>query len=310
MADRNLNGRSVRLFLIDGTATGLVTAEVINWTGHALSAPMSRVQDLMKRPEAAKSGVYFLIGDDDSDPTRSRLYIGESDNVRHRLYEHQRSDSKDFVSRVCIVTSKDMNLTKGHVRYLEARLIEIAAEADRSILDNATRPPVPALPEADVADMEYFISQVAIVLPVLQFDVLRPKRPTERQAEEASVADETSGISLSLHRPKSGEVIARAIYKDTDFIVLKGSRARPDTPASTNHYRALRQGLTDSGTLVKDVASDDLVFERDTAFDSPSAAASVILDRNSNGRLEWRTRNDQTLKDYQNSLLPDPENDQ
>lgn len=30
-------GRSLRLFLVDGTPNGLLTAEIMNWTGHVLS---------------------------------------------------------------------------------------------------------------------------------------------------------------------------------------------------------------------------------------------------------------------------------
>lgn len=29
-------GRSIRLFLVDGVATGLITAEIMNWTGHVI----------------------------------------------------------------------------------------------------------------------------------------------------------------------------------------------------------------------------------------------------------------------------------
>ncbi len=210
-------GRQIRLFLVNGTPTGLITAEIINWTGHALSGPYSRLQDLLKRPETSRSGVYFLIGDDGEDPTRLRLYIGESENTRDRLYQHDKSDSKDFAERVCIVTSKDANLTKGHIRYLEARLIEVASKAGRVVLDNGTRPPVPALPEADISDMEFFLSQIAVVLPILGFDFLRPTRPI---ATVGVVHTADAGLRLILKPEKEPLPLATAIYKDTDFVVL------------------------------------------------------------------------------------------
>ena len=34
-------GKNVRLFLVDGTPGGLVTAEIMNWTGHLLAGPRS-----------------------------------------------------------------------------------------------------------------------------------------------------------------------------------------------------------------------------------------------------------------------------
>jgi hypothetical protein len=57
-------GRTVRLFLVDGAATGLMTAEILSFTGRALVAPRSRLPDVLKRQEAKGTGVYFLVGDD------------------------------------------------------------------------------------------------------------------------------------------------------------------------------------------------------------------------------------------------------
>jgi hypothetical protein len=300
-------GRSIRLFLVNGTPTGLITSEIINWTGHALSGPYSRLQDILRRPETSRSGIYFLIGDDAEDPTRLRLYIGESENTRDRLYQHERSDTKDFAERVCIVTSKDANLTKGHIRYLESRLIEMAERAGRIILDNGTRPPRPMLPESDVADMEFFLSQIAVVLPILGFDFLRPTRPVVGPPGTSAV---DTGLRLFLKPERSASPLAAAIYKDTDFIVLKDSRTRPDAPESVNPYRRHRQALIDSSRLQPAPDGQGYIFVSDTPFSSPSAAAAVVLDRNANGRLEWRIEGTgQKLKDYQDSMLLEPESE-
>ena len=52
-------GRSLRLFLVDGTPNGLLTAEIMNWTGHVLTGPRSKLAELVQRPECARTGVYF-----------------------------------------------------------------------------------------------------------------------------------------------------------------------------------------------------------------------------------------------------------
>ena len=306
MTDTDI-GRSIRLFLVNGTPTGLITAEIINWTGHALSAPYSRLQDILKRPEASRSGIYFLVGDDGDDPTRLRVYIGESEKISDRLYQHEKSDSKDFSERVCIVTSKDANLTKGHIRYIESKLIDLTNNAGRVVLDNGTRPPPPTLPEADTADMEFFLSQIAIVLPVLGFDFLRPTRPV---SPNVGAPPSDAGLKLTLKLGGGSPRIATAFYKDTDFIVLKDSRARLDTPETTNPYRRQRQALIDSSRLQLAPDGQGYVFTSNTPFTSPSAAAAIILDRNANGRTEWRLEGSgQALKDYQDLLLPVPQNE-
>ena len=170
-----MSGKQIKLFLIDGTPGGLTTAEITNWTGHVLSAGRSDLADLLKRDEAQRTGAYLLLGDDEAAVGNTRCYIGEADVVADRLRQHQRD--KDFWDRVVVITSKDANLTKAHGRYLESRLIELAARAGRVILDNGTAPTVPALPEADASDMDYFLSQLQIVLPVLGINAIRVPLP-------------------------------------------------------------------------------------------------------------------------------------
>ena len=109
-------GRSVRLFLVDGNPTGLVTAEIVNWSGHVLSGSRSSLPAFLRRPELDRTGIYFLFGRNPDDPDQPVLYIGESDNVRKRLAQHNKDDAKNFWERTCVVTSKDLNITKAHAR--------------------------------------------------------------------------------------------------------------------------------------------------------------------------------------------------
>lgn len=55
MADSITQGRSIRLFLVDGTPNGLLTAEIMNWTGHVLTGPRSRLSELVQRPEVGQT---------------------------------------------------------------------------------------------------------------------------------------------------------------------------------------------------------------------------------------------------------------
>ena len=42
-------GRQIKLFLVDGSPAGIITAEVVNWTGKALSPSRSRLGQLIRR---------------------------------------------------------------------------------------------------------------------------------------------------------------------------------------------------------------------------------------------------------------------
>jgi hypothetical protein len=57
-----VSGKHIELFLIDGTPGGLTTAEIMNWTGHVLSARRSDMSALMRRKEVTGTCVYLLLG--------------------------------------------------------------------------------------------------------------------------------------------------------------------------------------------------------------------------------------------------------
>src|SRR5690349_3783148 len=114
-----MNSATIKLFLPRGDAKSLRTAEISNWTGKAIAAPRTEIEDLVKREELDKAGVYILSG---TNPLTGlpHAYIGESDVIRERLKQHK---SKEFWISVIVFVSKDENLTKAHVRYLESRLL-------------------------------------------------------------------------------------------------------------------------------------------------------------------------------------------
>jgi len=88
-------GRTVGLFLVDGSPTGVVTVEIMNWTGKVLVAPRSRIGEALKRDEADRTGVYCLVGDDPKQPSKPLVDIGEADCFADRIRTHGRDESKD-----------------------------------------------------------------------------------------------------------------------------------------------------------------------------------------------------------------------
>lgn len=299
-----MHGRSVRLYLVDGSPTGILTAEIMNWTGHVLITPRSRLAEALQRDEATRTGVYFLVGDDPDQPSKSRVYIGEGDSVVDRIKSHAKDPLKDFWTRACLVTSKDMNLTKAHVRYLESRFVELTKDADRANVANGNEPSRKALPESDIADMEFFISQVQVILPVVGFDFLRPRaKATAAVPLKEAIAEARSQLELVLSSGKYGYE-AKALEVDGEITVLVGSLATAKNDFVTNGYGPLREQLIKDGRLVVSANPDFLEFVEDVAFASASAAASVIRNRNTNGRTSWRVvSTGQTLKDWQDAQL-------
>jgi len=297
-------GRTVRLFLVDGSQTGLVTAEIINWTGHVLVAPRSNIGDALKREEATRTGVYFLVGEDPEQPTKQKVYLGEGDIVADRIKMHSKDDSKDFWTRVCFVTSKDPNITKAHVRYLESRLVEMTKASGRANLANGNEPSSKSLPESDRADMEFFLEQIELILPVVGFDFLRPSPRGKAVAHPTTENDlPDAGLELVIVSKKHG-LEAHAVASGNDFVVLKDSGALAEKFA-VNSYQALREQLIADGRLKPGKSPQLLEFAEDVDFASPSAAAAVIFNRNTNGRTTWKVKDrDTTLRDWQDEQIP------
>ena len=67
-------GRKLTLFLVDGSARGVITAEIGNWSGMALAAPRGKLPELIKRKEIESAGMYILVRPDPDMPSRKRVY--------------------------------------------------------------------------------------------------------------------------------------------------------------------------------------------------------------------------------------------
>lgn len=293
-----LSGRSVRLFLTDGTANGLIMADVGNWTGKVLAAPRARLGELLKRSEASRTGIYILIGPDPNRPDGNVAYVGEADDVAARLRIHLRSGDKDFFDRVAIAVSSDDNLTKAHARFIESRLIKLVQQAGAVPLTNSTDPDFQRLPEADRADMEYFVEQLTLTLPIVSFDLFR--RAGQGSARGAS--DTEDGVAFTF---STAGASATAHETDDGFVVLAGSTARR-TPTGTfpAGYLALRDQLVADGKLTDGPAPGLYTFTTDVAFTSPSAAASIVAARSASGPREWKVEGTgQLYKDWKAAAL-------
>ncbi|MGW5245155.1 GIY-YIG nuclease family protein [Streptomyces sp. NPDC004129] len=319
-------GKQVRLFLVDGKVGGLTTAEIMTWTGQLLKGARKDLARLRERREAQKTGVYILLGEDE-ETGKTKAYVGQSDNVAKRLSTHDQN--KDFWSEVVVITSKDSNLTSAHVRWLESKLIGMAKAIGRVPLENGNDPTGGAdLPEADASDMEAFVRQLEILLPVLGVDVLRGRatRPAIGAPSAAQTAPVESGgpvpvvksepepeveVSPVFHLVQMPGVQAQVI--DGEFTVLAGSEVAAEMPdrsgykASSAKQYKVRQGqhrdLVADGSIA--VGPDGTArLTRDVVFGSPSAAGAVIAGRVSmNGRTNWLTDDNVTYASWESGSI-------
>src|SRR5690625_257960 len=164
-------GKKLTVYMIDGTSYGPRLGEIGNWVGKSIYSPRSTINKIINRDEFNSPGVYCLKGDPLDDAYEEKIYIGEAENIKVRIKQHLSSPDKDFKELIFFV-SKDEWLTKTQIKYLESRLIQLAIEAKTAQIDNGNIPSLPTLHEADISDMEYFLEQIKLILPIMGFKFL------------------------------------------------------------------------------------------------------------------------------------------
>jgi hypothetical protein len=278
-----MKGRSLELYFIDGKPDGMLTAEVFNWTGHVLMAPRTQISEALARKEARYTGVYLLLGDREGEPL---AYIGEAEDISDRIRSHDAR--RDWWTTALLVTSAANNLNKAHVKYLEARLVEIARAVGKVPLENGNTPPRSSLSEAGQANMESFLDYLLMVLPALRIDMFLSSRRAPSSIVDAP--NHTVGVLFELSLKKHG-ITANAVLRDGEFVVQAGSTARREwagVGTESSGYAMLHGELARTGVLASQ--GEICVFTSDYAFGSASAAAAVVCGRPSNGTLEWKVK--------------------
>ena len=275
-----MHGKTIELFLVNGTAESIITAELLNWNGKAIKLPRTEVSGC-SREDIAGVGVYFLLCQED-DGTDS-VYIGEAENVHERLLQHMRDyqsgKEKYYWNTVVIFVGRDLN--KALIRYLENRLVETARISGRYQVLTKNTYKNTVLKESQISSMEEFIDNVKILLNALGYKVLVP-------APEA--ADDTTYLYC-----KGSGASAKGFVSAGGFTVLSGSMISdhivPSMETKGKSYFNLRNRLEEDGVIA------DRIFTRDYEFNAPSAASAVILGHTSNGNVDWKTDDGKKLKD-------------
>ena len=263
-------GRSVRLYLADGSATGILTAEIMNWTGHAVCAPRTRFEDAIKRDELKRTGVYILIGEPSNDDLPS-VYIGEGDDISARL--------------------------KAHVKYLEARLIEMVTAAKKCRVENKTAPNFDRLPEADISAMETYLDEIQLILPVVGINLFRKPLGENKEKPQQKRTTFTT-------RNSNKGIDARACEIDGVFVLLKGSLGSLNERVSFKGGIKVARDRAMTSQVIEPYGNQQFRVLEDSEFSSPSAAAVFLYGTSRNGRTDWKLDGENiTYGEWQNNKI-------
>ena len=277
-------GKSIELFLANGTADSLITAELSNWNGKAIKIPRIEVSDC-KRDDIKGVGVYFLFckEEDDSDS----VYIGESETIQERLNQHIRDYNADkekfYWTTAVIFLGRDLN--KALIRYLEDRFVQIARDCKRYKVLTKNTYGKTVMKESQTAAMEEFIDNVRILINALGYKVLEP---TVHNDPSSTVDDGTLFLNL-------GNAFGKGMVTTEGFVLFAGAVLNEKTSE-----KSLSKG---AATLRrKHLASNkvkDFVTTEDILFSSSSAAADFVTGYSVSGPATWKNAAGVTLKELE-----------
>jgi hypothetical protein len=294
--------KTIKLILMNADPDGRMICELSNWTGKVYRIPRGKIKDCADREELKSTAIYLLFSKAESYTTKPKVYIGEAENFYSRLVQH--ISEKEFWDESIVFISKDENFNKAHIKYLESRLFEIATFAARYTIQNGNTPTKSLISEADQAEMEEFIEYVKMLINTMGFKVFEP-------LVKESADDDQQSNNLYIKAARGAN--ARGKRVSDGFVVLKDSEISSNTvPSFTRGFNVLRQELIESETIKQ--VDDKLIFQSDYLFNSPSAAAAVVMGRNANGRTEWKDCNgtdlrsigEQEIKKANNQLNSNP----
>lgn len=289
-------GKSINLFLIDGTSTGRIKVTLANWTGVAYKIPRTELEKCRKLDILKQSGVYFLFGTSD-DTGESVVYIGQAgvrkngEGLLYRLQEHKRNPDKDYWTEAIVFTTSNNSFGPTEISYLENRFVNLSIDAKRYVVKNGNDPTSGNITEEKESELEEFIDYATIVMGTLGHKIFE-KLVSASMFVESSLPE---SIPSTIFELKQGKTDAKGQRTSDGFVLLKESHIRTQvTPSCPKHARKAREQyapiIDPNGILLTDIL-----------LRSPAEAACFVTGTSINAREAWKTVDGTTLKEIENN---------
>ncbi len=278
--------KTIQMYIFDGNPNGRIMCELSNWNGRVYKVSRNDLGEFSKRSDSENTGVYFLLGKDESNV--DTLYVGEAEKILTRLKQHLKDTL--YWSDCIIVVSKDNVLNKAHVKFLENKFYGLAKTAGRSMVINSTVPTCSSISEYDEAMLLEFISNTKLLVNALGYKIFDT-------IEDSSIKKKNDQIFFYIQAARGAN--AKGVIVADGFAVLKDSAIATSTvPSMNDSLIRLRSELMSKGII-----DSTYHFIKDYIFTSPSLAAAIVMGRNANGRTEWKTSEHKSIKDIEEENL-------
>ena len=283
-------GRTISLYLLNGSVTGIIKYTLPNWTGVIYKIPRTELDNCKSRADLQQSGVYFLFGKSD-ETGESGVYVGQAglrkngNGLLGRILEHSRNPEKDYWTEAVAITTTNNSFGPTEISYLENQFTQLAKNANRYIVKNGNDPNPGNITEEKESELEEFIDYAKVVMGIVGHKVFIPLD---------EVIDNTPNENVVMLYLKKRSAEATGLLTSEGVVVCKGSKINTTpTPSCPDWIKNLRKEYTSK-------INENFILTDNIVFPSPSAASGFCVFGIDNGRLSWKNEAGKNLKELEN----------
>ena len=199
--------KTIKLLLSNGSLSGLLMAELLKWEGILFASPRSSYQLLSSEQESMYWGVYLLVSED-------KVYIGQANDLLRRITEHDKS--KDWWTKVILLTTKDNSLNRSDIDYLENKLIAIAKQNGTLEMNNIQTGNSPKVSRYRETELKDFLDGGLLLLELIGIKVFVKDLINKNKKESTIFLDKKIQDSSVINDSSS-----QPINKSKAIILLK-----------------------------------------------------------------------------------------
>lgn len=208
--------KTIKLLLSNGSLSGLLMAELLKWEGILFASPRSSYQLLSSEQESMYWGVYLLVSED-------KVYIGQANDLLRRITEHDKS--KDWWTKVILLTTKDNSLNRSDIDYLENKLIAIAKQNGTLEMNNIQTGNSPKVSRYRETELKDFLDGGLLLLELIGIKVFvkdlinkNKKESTiflDKKIQDSSVINDSS--SQPINKSKAINLLKKSYNFDFSY---------------------------------------------------------------------------------------------
>ncbi|MDO4412302.1 GIY-YIG nuclease family protein [Cutibacterium sp.] len=292
-------GRTVQLFLMDGSPKGRIKCSLDNWTGKVYLIPRTELTRSKDRVDLSQTGIYLLFGTD-TETGDEKLYVGQArerkngNGVLARIAEHLGEEKLDYFTHAIVIIDSTNSLGPTEISYLENAFYQQAVAAGRVQTINGNDPSPGNVTEEKKAALDEFIANSKILIGSLGYRVF--DAVDDAKTVIPAPMDSTPNAEPLLHL-KCASASGDGRQTTDGFVVLAGAKLRLRmTDSAPESAKKNRQRFADRIS-----ASGELL--RDTLFTSPSAASNFLIGSSTSGKVTWKDEAGRTLRELEEAVL-------